>query len=225
MTLTANGEDMLFVEISTVDENGCQVENASDYVEVEVAGPGRLVGLDNGDSTDYDPYKGTIRKLFSGRLMAMIAVEDQPGEIRVTVRDARESVHKGELPAYTDVDKSGYVQQIRQAEDTDILREASLSIKAVPGEMQKGQALQTPNSFMPLAQVPVGFVPVRKLELVCADETYLGSEEQAQPLPENKLRKWTMLGPEKSRSRYRRSAILLLPQIRRLSGGQSMVLE
>ncbi|MDE7224843.1 MAG: DUF4982 domain-containing protein [Acetatifactor sp.] len=199
MTLTANGEDMLFVEISTVDENGCPVENSSDYVEVEVVGPGRLVGLDNGDSTDYDPYKGTIRKLFSGRLVAMIVVENQPGEIRVTVRDARESVHLGELPAYTNEDKSGYAQQIRHAKATDILREASMSITVVPGEMREGLVLQTSNSFMPLAQVPVGFVPVRKLELAHVDETRPGLGEQApeQPLPDRLLRDWTVMSPER----------------------------
>lgn len=192
MTLTANGEDMLFVEISAVDKDGCPVENASDYVEVEVDGPGRLVGLDNGDSTDYDPYKGTIRKLFSGKLVAMIAVEDQPGEIRVTVRDARESAHLGELPAYTDEDKSSYVERIRQAGTTGILQKASLSITVVPGERREGLALQTPNRFMPLAQVPVGFVPVRKLELVCDEE-----QAAVQLPPEHKLRNWTHLGPEK----------------------------
>lgn len=192
MTLTANGEDLLFVEISAVDEKGCPVENASDYVEVEIAGPGRLVGLDNGDSTDYDPYKGTIRKLFSGKLVAIIAAEDQPGEIRVTVRDARESAHLGELPAYTDEDKSSYVERIRQAGTTGILRQASLSITVEAGEMREGLALQTPNSFMPLAQVPVGFVPVRKLELVCDEE-----QAAVQLLPECKLRNWTHLGPER----------------------------
>lgn len=192
MTLTADGEDLLFVEISAVDEKGCPVENASDYVEVEVAGPGRLVGLDNGDSTDYDPYKGTIRKLFSGKLVAIIATEDRPGEIRVTVRDARESAHLGELPAYTDEDKSSYVERIRQAGTTGILQQASLSITVEAGEMREGLALQTPNRFMPLAQVPVGFVPVRKLELVCDEE-----RTAVQPLPERKLRNWTHLGPER----------------------------
>ncbi len=189
MTLTANGEDMLFVEISAVDENGCQVENASDYVEVEVTGPGRLVGLDNGDSTDYDPYKGTIRKLFSGRLVAMVAAEDRPGEIKVTVRDAQKSVHLGELPACTKEDKSSYVQKIRQAETADILQEASLSITVVPGGTREGLALMPQNSFMPLAQVPVGFVPVRKLELVQAKED-MGN-------PENQQHVWTILGPKK----------------------------
>lgn len=189
MTMTANGEDLLFVEISTVDKNGCQVENACDYVEVEVTGPGRLVGLDNGDSTDYDPYKGTIRKLFSGRLVAIVAAEDQLGEIRVTVRDARESAHLGELPAYTQEDKSVCAERIRQANATDILQAASLSISAENSGLREGLALQTPNRFVPLAQVPVGFVPVRKLELVWAERP----EEQTKDV----LRSWTRLGPER----------------------------
>ena len=182
MTMRANGEDLLFVEISAVDVEGRKVENASDYVEVEVNGAGSLIGLDNGDSTDYDPYKGTIRKLFSGKLVAVIAAKDQPGEIQVTVRDARSSVHLGQLPAYTEEDKSRYVQRIMQAGAVDILQEAGLTITVMDGEKREGLALQTPNSFMPLAQVPVGFVPVRKLELVCAEEQCLS---------------WTKLGPEK----------------------------
>lgn len=178
MTLKADGEDLLYVEISAVDDRGLPVENAGNYVEVEVTGAGSLVGLDNGDSTDYDPYKGTIRKLFSGKLMAVIAAGDQPGEIRVTVRDARKSIHAGELPAYTQEDKSGYVQRIREAGAAAVLREASLTITVQPGEKREGLALQTPNSFLPLAQVPVGFVPVRKLEMICAEGQRLTPERQ-----------------------------------------------
>ena len=84
----ADGEDMIFVEISAEDRDGYPVENASDYVRVTVEGAGRLVGLDNGDSADYDAYKGTVRKLFQGKLLAMIAAKTTPGEIRVTVKDA-----------------------------------------------------------------------------------------------------------------------------------------
>lgn len=79
---------MIFVEISAEDRDGYPVENASDYVRVTVEGAGRLIGLDNGDSTDYDAYKGTVRKLFQGKLLAMIAAKTIPGEIRVTVEDA-----------------------------------------------------------------------------------------------------------------------------------------
>ncbi len=84
-TLRADGEDMIFVGISMADEAGHPVENARNRVNVTVTGAARLVGLDNGDSTDYDQYKGTSRRLFGGRLLAMIAAKDFPGEITVKV--------------------------------------------------------------------------------------------------------------------------------------------
>lgn len=83
--LCADGRDLLFVTIETVDEKGYPVENACDRVTVEVSGEGRLVGLDNGDSTDYDSYKGISRRLFNGKLLAMIQTNKTPGEIRVRV--------------------------------------------------------------------------------------------------------------------------------------------
>ena len=78
-------QDLIFVEISTVDENGIYVENANNRVYVNVTGEGRLIGLDNGDSTDYDQYKGTSRRLFSGKLLAVIAGANRAGEIRFEV--------------------------------------------------------------------------------------------------------------------------------------------
>lgn len=82
-TLLADGRDIAFVEISTVDVNGIPVGNARNRIRVEVSGAGRLVGLDNGDSTDYDSYKGDNRRLFSGKLLAMIESTLEPGEITV----------------------------------------------------------------------------------------------------------------------------------------------
>ncbi|MDG5473632.1 glycoside hydrolase family 2 TIM barrel-domain containing protein [Jeotgalibacillus sp. ET6] len=84
--LKADGTDLLFVEINVKDEKGNVVENATNRVEVKVTGAARLVGLDNGDSTDYDSYKGTSRRLFSGKLMAIVAsgLESGEGVIEVT---------------------------------------------------------------------------------------------------------------------------------------------
>ncbi len=76
---------MIFVDISAFDKNGVFVANANNRVFVSVEGAGRLVGLDNGDSTDYEQYKGTSRRLFSGKLLAMIAAKTEAGEIRVKV--------------------------------------------------------------------------------------------------------------------------------------------
>ena len=94
-TLLADGRDIAFVEISTVDVNGIPVGNARNLIRVEVSGAGRLVGLDNGDSTDYDSYKGDNRRLFSGKLLAMIESTLEPGEI--TVRAYSEGLENDEL--------------------------------------------------------------------------------------------------------------------------------
>ena len=81
----ADGRDLLFIEIGTVDENGIPVENACDRVTVHVTGAGRLIGLDNGDSTDYDSYKGISRRLFSGKLLAIVQADVNPGSIQIEV--------------------------------------------------------------------------------------------------------------------------------------------
>ena len=83
--IRANGTDLIFVEISAEDGAGNPVENATNRVQVEVTGAGRLIGLDNGDSTDYDQYKGLSRRLFSGKLMAIIAAGLKSGDGEITV--------------------------------------------------------------------------------------------------------------------------------------------
>ncbi|NLZ46777.1 MAG: glycoside hydrolase family 2 protein, partial [Clostridiales bacterium] len=83
--LLADGTDMAFVEITVLDEKGVLVANANNRVHVSVTGAGRLVGLDNGDSTDYEEYKGTTKKLFNGKLLAMIMTNLEGGEIKVKV--------------------------------------------------------------------------------------------------------------------------------------------
>ncbi len=84
-TLLANGEDIAAVVISTVDQNGNPVDNARDRISIEVTGA-RLVGFDNGDSTDYDSYKSPCRKLFGGKAVALIAASDEPCTATVFAR-------------------------------------------------------------------------------------------------------------------------------------------
>jgi len=83
--MQADGQDLVFVEISAIDQHNHPVSNARNRVEVQVTGAGRLVGLDNGDSTDYDSYKGTSRRMFSGKLMAIIAAKKEPGLVHIKV--------------------------------------------------------------------------------------------------------------------------------------------
>ncbi len=68
------GSSVDFYEIYAVDKDGNEVENADCRVNVEVKN-GILLGLDNGDSTDFEQYKCSSRKLFGNRLLAVVGAE------------------------------------------------------------------------------------------------------------------------------------------------------
>ena len=83
--LKADGQDLLFLEISMEDGEGYPVENANNRVHIQVEGAGELVGMDNGDSTETDGYKTYSRRLFSGKLLAVIKAGTTAGELKIKV--------------------------------------------------------------------------------------------------------------------------------------------
>ena len=78
-----------FIQIMTADKEGTLVENARNYITINVAGDAELLGMDNGDSTDYEEYKpegsrSHTRKLFSNRLIAIIRSKKKSSSFVVT---------------------------------------------------------------------------------------------------------------------------------------------
>lgn len=65
------GRKLEFYNITAVDVNGHPVDNASDLVQISVSGA-RLIALDNGDSTDYTPQTSDTKRLFKGKLLAVV---------------------------------------------------------------------------------------------------------------------------------------------------------
>lgn len=82
-------DNLFFVDVMTADKNGTLVENARNYITVSVSGEATLVGMDNGDSTDYDEYVSAdgikhCRKLFANRLVAIIRAKSKDSKFSVT---------------------------------------------------------------------------------------------------------------------------------------------
>ena len=106
-----------FLWIEALDEDGNVVENAVNDVAVTVAGGGRLAALDNGDATDRLPYRSHHRRLFSGKLLAVIEHDDS--ERDVTVR----AVSK-EINGITSViDRDGYLRDVQDDVDDEKLKQ------------------------------------------------------------------------------------------------------
>ncbi|MBO4507949.1 MAG: DUF4982 domain-containing protein [Spirochaetaceae bacterium] len=107
-------DNLIFVDISTCDINGVPVENARNRINVDVEG-GELLGLDNGDSTDYEQYKCNSRKLFNNHLLAIVRLpsnerpedatsERSSGAVRIT------AVSKDLEPAVLIIGSAGDIQ-------------------------------------------------------------------------------------------------------------------
>ena len=84
--LLSDGWDCIFVTVSAEDADNHPVGNARDRVKITVGGGGRLLGTDNGDSTDPDGYKNDCRRLFSGKLLLIIGSNGIREDVRIHVR-------------------------------------------------------------------------------------------------------------------------------------------
>jgi beta-galactosidase len=84
-TLQADNQDLAHITVEIVDENGIRVPSATDAVQVEVQGKGRLVGMDNGDLTSHETYDTCRRHAYHGRCLAIVRAGHTPGPIKVTV--------------------------------------------------------------------------------------------------------------------------------------------
>lgn len=91
--------ELVFYEITAEDSQGNPVENANDKIEVEVLN-GTLLGLDNGDATDYTPFQSNNRRMFGGKLMAAVKqTGDEPPTIRAKRHETDIPIRKIELLA------------------------------------------------------------------------------------------------------------------------------
>lgn len=84
-TLKANGQDLAYVTVELVDENGNLQPNADSILNFQIEGEGALIGIDNADIKDTDPYVGKSRKAWHGRALAVIKTTRKKGDITITV--------------------------------------------------------------------------------------------------------------------------------------------
>lgn len=170
-TIMADGADLVFIEISALDQDGNPVENANNRVHLTVEGPGRLVGLDNGDSTDYDSYKGTNRRLFSGKLLAVIAASSETGTI--VVRATSQGLTPCELTLESMPLQNGMDHEV-----------------TLYGYVQESKKHATKDVTSSVGGVTEDEIPVRKLEIICPEGNQFSKDKRSLPVrvqihPEN----------------------------------------
>lgn len=82
--LTADGADLAWVAVSIVDAQGRTVPTAGNMVRFSVHGPGKILGVGNGDSSCHEPDKASQRSAFNGLCMVLVQTTRTPGDILLT---------------------------------------------------------------------------------------------------------------------------------------------
>ena len=83
--IRADGEDLSFIRIDLLDENGTFVADGREKLRVRVTGCGRLKGLCSGDPASHEKESSQEMFTFSGSLLAIIQSGDEAGTVSVSV--------------------------------------------------------------------------------------------------------------------------------------------
>ena len=81
--LTADGTDISMVTVKIVDAQGRPVPVATNLVSFTITGPGKLIGVGNGNPSSHEPDKASERRAFNGLCLAIIQSSRTPGAVGI----------------------------------------------------------------------------------------------------------------------------------------------
>ena len=86
--IKADGQDLSYVTIGIVDQNGNLNPKADDLVNFEIKGPGRIVSVGNANPVSLESYQQPQRKAWRGKCLIIIQSDRQMGNIALTAKSA-----------------------------------------------------------------------------------------------------------------------------------------
>ena len=92
--LSADGQDLAFVTVSLVDEDGTLIPYAQDQLTFNVSGAGTFRAACNGDATSLEPFTEPTMQLFNGQLVVVVQAGREAGNIVLTVTDPERNIEQ-----------------------------------------------------------------------------------------------------------------------------------
>jgi beta-galactosidase len=85
-TMLADGQDATVMNVSIIDREGREVPVADNLVRFSISGPGKIIGVGNGDPSSHEPDKcmdgAWQRSAFNGKCQVIVQSTREPGIIR-----------------------------------------------------------------------------------------------------------------------------------------------
>jgi beta-galactosidase len=87
--IRADGQDLCYITVTIADGKGRLVPRTHNLVTFDLAGPGQLVAVGNGDAASLEPFQARQRRAFNGLCLAIVRGKPaQPGTITLTAHSA-----------------------------------------------------------------------------------------------------------------------------------------
>lgn len=91
-TMFADGKDVSVINLSVVDQQGREVPDANNMISFSISGPGKIIGVGNGDPSSHEPDKcvdgAWQRSLFNGKCQVIVQSTGEPGIIKFEAKAA-----------------------------------------------------------------------------------------------------------------------------------------
>ncbi|MGQ1910337.1 glycoside hydrolase family 2 TIM barrel-domain containing protein [Marinifilum sp. RC60d5] len=84
--MTANSQDLIYVECTIVDKDGNVVPKAANKIEFSIDGPAVIAGVGNGNNMSHESFQSNYRKAFNGKCLAIIKSSKKAGEIKFSAK-------------------------------------------------------------------------------------------------------------------------------------------
>lgn len=81
--IKSDGQDIAQIEIQVVDDNNNLIYMADNSVKLSIIGPGEIIGIENGDPKDLEPYSARTRKVYQGRQLVYVRSTTKTGTIKI----------------------------------------------------------------------------------------------------------------------------------------------
>ncbi|MBN1935587.1 MAG: DUF4982 domain-containing protein [Anaerolineae bacterium] len=82
--IAADGRDVVHLTVQILDAQGNPAPAADELISFDVQGPGRIIGVDNGDPISHEPFQSNQRRAFNGLCLAIVQSTTEAGQIEVT---------------------------------------------------------------------------------------------------------------------------------------------
>lgn len=77
-------DDLTHITVAVQDVKGRTVPTADNPITFSLVGPGRIIGVDNGQPDSHEPYKANRRRAFNGLALVLVQSNGHPGQITLS---------------------------------------------------------------------------------------------------------------------------------------------